>query len=195
MSTDKKTSRISGYYKLPTEERVKILTEKADLTPEEITLLKSGGGLDPEVADRMIENVVGTIAYPFGIAVNFRLNGEDVLVPMAIEEPSVVAAASNMARIMRDGDGIKTTSTDPVMIGQIQVLEVPDMDKAIKAIEDSKEKLLQLANEQDPILVKFGGGANDIEHRVLETAAGKMLILHLLVDCRDAMGANAVNTM
>ena len=195
MSTDKKSSRISGYYRLPPEERIKILAEKVDLTPEEIATLKSGGGLDPEVADRMIENVVGTIAYPFGIAVNFRLNGEDVLVPMAIEEPSVVAAASNMARIMRDGDGIITTSTDPVMIGQIQVLEVPDMDKAIKAIEDSKEKLLQLANEQDPILVKFGGGARDIEHRVLETAAGKMLILHLLVDCRDAMGANAVNTM
>jgi hydroxymethylglutaryl-CoA reductase len=114
---------------------------------------------------------------------------------MAIEEPSVVAAASNMARLMRAGDGIKTSTTDPVMIGQIQVLNVPDMDKALGNLEEAKEKLLALANEQDPVLVKFGGGAKDLEHRVIDTSRGKMLIVHLLVDCRDAMGANAVNTM
>ena len=195
MASDKSSSRISGYYKKSVEERVDIIAEKADLTSEEVALLSKGGGLTLEAADKMIENVVGTMAYPFGIAVNFKLNGRDRLVPMAIEEPSVVAAASNMARLMRDGDGIKTSTTEPVMIGQIQVLDVPDMDKAIKSIEEAKPKLLELANEQDPVLVKFGGGARDIEARVLDTSRGKMLILHLLVDCRDAMGANAVNTM
>jgi len=195
LASDKDSSRISGYYKMPIEQRVKIAAEKADLTPEEIEILSSGGGLPMEVADRMIENVVGTMAYPFGIAVNFRMNGRDRLVPMAIEEPSVVAAASNMARLMRDGDGIKTSTTDPVMIGQIQVLDVPDMEKALDALKDAKDALLKLANQQDPVLVRFGGGAKDIESRVLETKVGRMLVLHLLVDCRDAMGANAVNTM
>jgi len=195
LASDKDSSRISGYYKMPIEQRVKIAAEKADLTPEEIEILSSGGGLPMEVADRMIENVVGTMAYPFGIAVNFRMNGRDRLVPMAIEEPSVVAAASNMARLMRDGDGIKTSTTDPVMIGQIQVLDVPDMEKALDALKDAKDALLKLANQQDPVLVRFGGGARDIEPRVLETEVGRMLVLHLLVDCRDAMGANAVNTM
>ena len=195
MASDKASSRISGYYRKTIDERVAILAEKADLTEEEKALLASGGGLTLDVADRMIENVVGTMAYPFGVAVNFRLNGVDRLVPMAIEEPSVVAAASNMARLMREGDGIKTSSTDPVMIGQIQVLEVSDFDKAVQAIEGAKKGLLDLANQQDPVLVKFGGGARDIQCRVLDTEEGKMLILHLLVDCRDAMGANAVNTM
>jgi len=195
LASDKNSSRISGYYKKSVEERVDIVAEKADLTDEEIALLSKGGGLTLEAADKMIENVVGTMAYPFGIAVNFKLNGRDRLIPMAIEEPSVVAAASNMARLMREGDGIQTSTTDPIMIGQIQVLDVPDMSEAIKNLEEAKPKLLELANEQDPVLVRFGGGARDIETRILETSRGKMLILHLLVDCRDAMGANAVNTM
>jgi len=195
LASDKSSSRISGYYKKSVEERVDIVAEKADLTDEEIALLSKGGGLTLEAADNMIENVVGTMAYPFGIAVNFKLNGRDRLIPMAIEEPSVVAAASNMARLMREGDGIQTSTTDPIMIGQIQVLDVPDMSEAIKNLEEAKPKLLELANEQDPVLVRFGGGARDIETRILETSRGKMLILHLLVDCRDAMGANAVNTM
>jgi hydroxymethylglutaryl-CoA reductase len=114
---------------------------------------------------------------------------------MAIEEPSVVAAASNMARLMREGEGVKVTSTDPVMIGQIQVLEIPDIEQAKKNVEEAKDILLELANQQDPVLVKFGGGARDIQQRAIKTEAGEMLILHLLVDCRDAMGANAVNTM
>jgi len=195
LASEKTSSRISGYYKKSVEERVDIVTYKADLTDEEVSLLSKGGGLTLEAADKMIENVVGTMAYPFGIAVNFKLNGRDRLVPMAIEEPSVVAAASNMARLMRDGDGIKTSTTEPIMIGQIQVLDVPNMDEAIRNLNEAKAKLLELANEQDPVLVKFGGGARDIQPRVLETSRGQMLILHLLVDCRDAMGANAVNTM
>ncbi len=189
------SSRISGFYKKPVDERVKIVAEKVGLSEEEIATLKSNGGLSIEAADRMTENVVGSIAYPFSVAVNFRVNGKDYLVPMAGEEPSVVAAASNMARLMRADDGVVATTTDPVMIGQIQILEIPDMDKAVKALEENKEKLLAAANELDPVLVKFGGGAKDMEMRPIETEIGPMLIVHLLVDCRDAMGANAVNTM
>ena len=180
---------------MPMEERIEAIAEKVGLTPEEVDLLHSGGGLSLEAADKMIENTVGAIAYPLGIAVNFRINGRDRLVPMAIEEPSVVAAASNMARLMRDGDGIKASCTDPIMIGQIQVLDVPDLNRAKKTLTDAKKGLLKLANKQDPTLVRFGGGAKDVQMRVIETDAGKMLVLHLLVDCRDAMGANAVNTM
>ena len=195
MASEKESSRISGFYKMPVEKRISITSEKAALTPEEEKLLGSGGGLGIEEADRMIENVIGTIAYPLGIAANFRINGKDRLVPMAIEEPSVVAAASNMARLMRGDEGIRVTSTDPVMIGQIQVLDIPDIENARKNITEAKAELLKLANQQDPVLVRFGGGARDIQHRILQTEAGEMLILHLLVDCRDAMGANAVNTM
>lgn len=195
MDSQEKSSRISGFYKLPIKERLSIIAEKTGLTSEETELLASGGGLTMDVADRMIENVIGSISYPMGVAVNFRINGKDRLIPMVSEEPSVVAAASNMARLMREGDGIKITKTDPVMIGQIQILEIPDRDAAIKKLEEAKDMLLDLANQQDPILVKFGGGARDIQLRPLETKAGPMLIVHLLVDCQDAMGANAVNTM
>jgi len=189
------TSRISGFYKKSVEERIAVIADMVGLTGEEAAILRSGGGLSLDAADHMTENVVGTIAYPFSVAVNFKVNGRDLLVPMAGEEPSVVAAASNMARIMRDGDGIKATATDPIMIGQVQVLDVPDMKKAVKAIQRNKKALIASANELDPVLVKFGGGAKDIETRPIETEAGPMLIIHILVDCRDAMGANAVNTM
>ena len=189
------SSRISGFYKKPVEERINIVAEKVGLTVEEVETLKSRGGLTMEAADRMTENVIGTIAYPFSVAVNFRVDGRDYLVPMAGEEPSVVAAASNMARLMRDGKGIEARATDPVMIGQIQVLEIPDMDAAVNAVEANKDTLIESANELDPVLVKFGGGAKDIQLRPIETEDGPMLVVHLLVDCRDAMGANAVNTM
>ena len=189
------TSRISGFYKKSVEERIAVIADMVGLTGEEAAILRSGGGLSLDAADHMTENVVGTIAYPFSVAVNFKVNGRDLLVPMAGEEPSVVAAASNMARIMRDGDGIKATATDPIMIGQVQVLDVPDMKKAVKAIQRNKKALIASANELDPVLVKFGGGAKDIEARPIETEVGPMLIVHILVDCRDAMGANAVNTM
>jgi hydroxymethylglutaryl-CoA reductase len=189
------SSRISGFYKKPVDERVKIVAERCGLTEDDIYILKSDGGLSIDAADHMTENVVGSIAYPFSVAVNFRVNGKDYLVPMAGEEPSVVAAASNMARLMRGEDGIAASSTDPVMIGQIQVLEIPDMKEAIKILDENKDKLIEVANELDPVLVKFGGGAKGIELRPIETEIGPMLIVHLLVDCRDAMGANAVNTM
>jgi hydroxymethylglutaryl-CoA reductase len=195
LAYDEKTSRISGFYRLPIKDRISMIIERSGLSSEEAELLFSGGGLSMNVADRMIENVVGTISYPMGIAVNFRINGVDRLIPMAGEEPSVVAAASNMARLMREGNGIEVASTDPVMIGQIQVLEVPDMETAVQGLEKAKTRLIDLANQQDPILVKFGGGAKDLQFRPIDTEVGKMLIVHLLVDCRDAMGANAVNTM
>lgn len=195
MTREDRSSRISGFYKKPVEERIRLVSEFADLSDEDVSLLRSGGGLSLDVADRMIENVLGLMAYPFAVAVNFRINGRDYMVPMVLEEPSVVAAASNMARLMREGDGIKASCTDPVMIGQIQVVDIPNMEEAIEAVRGEREQILELANEQDPILVKIGGGAKDLEIRRLETEMGEMLILHLLVDCRDAMGANAVNTM
>ena len=193
--TGERSSRLPGFYKMPLEERLRIVSELSELSDEDVSLLRSGGGLSLEIADRMIENVIGLMAYPFAVAVNFRINGRDILVPMVLEEPSVVAAASNMARLMREGDGIKASSTDPVMIGQIQVVDIPDMEEAVEAVRGEREHILELANEQDPILVKLGGGARDLEIRRIETEMGEMLILHLLVDCRDAMGANAVNTM
>lgn len=189
------SSRISGFYRKTPDERIKIISGKVGLSEEEMDVLKSGGGLSLDAADRMTENVIGTIAYPFSVAVNFRVNGTDYLVPMAGEEPSVVAAASNMARLMREGEGIKAEATDPVMIGQIQLLDIPDMNKAVTSVKENKQKLLDSANELDPVLVKFGGGAKDIEVRPIDTEKGRMLIVHILVDCRDAMGANAVNTM
>jgi hydroxymethylglutaryl-CoA reductase len=190
-----KTSRISGFYKMPIDERIRIIAEQTELSAEDVKLIKAGGGLSFDAADHMTENVIGTIAYPFSVAVNFMVNGKDVFIPMAGEEPSVVAAASNMARIMRNGPGIQVTCTPPVMIGQIQITDVPDMEAAIKILQEKKTMLLDMANEVDPVLVKFGGGAKDMELRPLQTDLGPMLIIHLLVDCRDAMGANAVNTM
>jgi hydroxymethylglutaryl-CoA reductase len=191
----KKTSQISGFYKLSPKERLEKVKEFCELTEEEIVALEKTGSLDLEQADRMIENVVGTFELPVGIAVNFMINGKDYLIPMAIEEPSVVAAASNAAKMARQKGGFQTSNTGPIMIGQIQLTNVKDPYGAKMTILASKEEILKMANEQDPVLVKFGGGAKDLEVRVVETASGPMVINHLLVDCRDAMGANAVNTM
>jgi hydroxymethylglutaryl-CoA reductase len=190
-----KTSQISGFYKLSPKERLEKVKEFCELTEEEIVALEKTGSLDLEQADRMIENVVGTFELPVGIAVNFMINGKDYLIPMAIEEPSVVAAASNAAKMARQKGGFQTSNTGPIMIGQIQLTNVKDPYGAKMTILASKEEILKMANEQDPVLVKFGGGAKDLEVRVVETASGPMVINHLLVDCRDAMGANAVNTM
>ncbi len=190
-----KTSRISGFYKLSIEERIKIVKEFAGLTDEEAKLLQSTGSLSLELADRMIENVVGAIPIPMGIAVNFLINGRDYLIPMAIEETSVVAAASYGAKMTRSKGGIFTSSTDPIMIGQIQTVKVKDPYYARMAILDAKDKILEKANEQDPLLVSLGGGAKDLRVKVIHTIRGPMVITELLVNCKDAMGANAVNTM
>ena len=194
-----KSSRISGFYKLPVTERLEKVAEFAGLTDEERKIFIRDGkialGIDAEIADRMIENVIGIFELPLGIATNFLINGKDYLVPMAIEESSVVAAASNAARIARAKGGFHATTTEPLMIGQIQVLKIKDIDTAINAINREKKRLLEVANAQDKTLVSFGGGARDIEIRIVGDSKEKMMILHLLVDVRDAMGANAVNTM
>jgi hydroxymethylglutaryl-CoA reductase len=190
-----KSSVISGFYKLPPKERVAIIKDFAELSDEDVQVLQNTGALPLDVADHMVENVIGAIAEPLGVAVNFQINGKDYLIPMATEEPSVIAAASYAAKMVRDGGGFHTSSTAPVMIGQIQVVKIPNAQAAKSAVLDAKADILKKANDQDPVLNSFGGGAKDLDARVIETTLGQMLIVHLYVDCRDAMGANAVNTM
>lgn len=190
-----RTSRIEGFYKLPMAERLKIVKEFGELTDEEAMALAGFGGIDPAIPDRMVENAVGSFQLPLGIAVNFVINGKDYLIPMAIEEPSVVAAASNAARMARERGGFFTSSTTPVMIGQVQVTNVKDPSHVKHMLLEKKQQILDLANQQDPMLLKVGGGARDIEVRVIHTLHGPNVIVHILVDVRDAMGANAVNTM
>jgi hydroxymethylglutaryl-CoA reductase len=190
-----KSSEYSGFYKLPVPERVKLIKEFAGLSEEEVGLLQKPSALGFEVANRMVENFVGVMPVPMGIAVNFLVNGRDVVVPMAIEEPSVIAAASNAAKMARSTGGFQATTTDPVMIGQVQIVGVVDVNRARFEILARKEEILKLANAQDPVLNSMGGGARDVEVRIVETFQGKMVIAELFVDCRDAMGANAVNTM
>jgi len=190
-----KSSELSGFYKLPVQERIKTIKEYAGLTDQETDLLRQSGALQLETANRMIENVIGVMPVPMGVAVNFLVNDKDRLVPMAIEEPSVVAAASNAARMARGKGGFRTVSTDPIMIGQIQIVGMHDVHRARFEILAQKDAILKHANNQDPVLVSLGGGARDLEVRVIETMLGKMVIAELMVDCRDAMGANAVNTM
>ena len=190
-----KSSLVSGFYKLSPKERLQFVIEFAGLSVEEATLLQNTGSLPLDLADRMIENVVGAIPIPLGIAVNFLINKRDYLIPMAIEEPSVVAAASNAAKMIRKGGGFYTNSTPPIMIGQIQAVDVKDPYAAKMRVLQVKEEILKKANDQDPVLVSVGGGAKDLDAKIIHTTQGPMLITELHVDCRDAMGANAVNTM
>ncbi|MDH5266144.1 MAG: hydroxymethylglutaryl-CoA reductase, degradative [Candidatus Bathyarchaeota archaeon] len=190
-----RSSLVSGFYKLSPKERLQFVKEFADLTDEETDLLRKTGSLSLDLADRMIENVIGAIPVPLGIAVNFHLNKRDYLIPMAIEEPSVVAAASYAAKMARQGGGFYTSSTPPIMIGQIQAVGIKDPHAAKMRVTRAKEEILKKANDQDPVLVSVGGGAKDLDAKVIHTTQGPMLITELRVDCRDAMGANAVNTM
>ena len=189
------TSKISGFYRMGMEERLKVIKENTGLSDEEVNILANTGALEPALADRMIENVIGTMPVTLGIAMNFIVNDREVLVPMATEEPSVVAAASNSAKLVRETGGFKASTTEPIMIGQIQLTRVDDVEKGKAAILEHKTELLELANSKDPMLVKLGGGARDLEVRIIESINGPMIINHLLVNCLDAMGANAVNTM
>ena len=186
---------VSGFYKMSPKERLDFVKEFADLSDEECALLRNTGSLPLDLADRMIENVVGATPVPLGIAVNFLINKRDYLIPMAIEEPSVVAAASYAAKMARQGGGFYTSSTPPVMIGQIQAVGIKDPYAARMRVIQAKEEILKKANSQDPMLVSVGGGAKDLDAKLIETTEGPMLITELHVDCRDAMGANAVNTM
>ena len=191
----KKTSQISGFYKLTPKERIQHVKDFAGLTDQEVEILQSTGALEMELADRMIENVVGAFPLPLGVAMNFHINGKDYMIPMAIEEPSVVAAATYAAKMALENGGFFTSSTDPVMIGQIQAVDIHDPFAAKMKILAAKKELLQKANDQDPMLVSVGGGAKDLQVKVIDTKSGPMVITELHVDCRDAMGANAVNTM
>jgi len=190
----KKASDIPSFYKLSSDERLELVKEFVGLSEEEARILKTGS-LPFGSAERMIENVVGIFPIPVGIAVNFLINDRDYLVPMAIEEPSVVAAASNAAKMARTTGGFKATSTESTMVGQIQIVRCPSPRDAEKKILASKGEILERANQQDPMLVSMGGGAKDLRVRVLPSITGTMVIAELLVDCRDAMGANVVNTM
>ncbi|HSG41662.1 MAG TPA: hydroxymethylglutaryl-CoA reductase, degradative [Anaerolineales bacterium] len=188
------TSRISGFYNMSLEERQSKLTDAADQTPENL-LPFTTGGLSAEAADHMIENVIGLYSLPLGIALNFQVNGKDVLVPMTLEEPSVVAGASFMAKLARAGGGFKATTSEPHMIGQMQVLDLENVHLAQLSLLEHKADLLEEADSVDPVLKKFGGGARNLEVRVInESPIGPFLVVHLIYDVRDAMGANAVNT-
>ncbi len=189
------SSELQGFYKLSMEERQGVLKKATSLTDEEIKTVANTGGLPAEVADHMIENVVGGYTYPLGMATNFRINGKDYLVPMALEEPSVVAAASNAAKMARVKGGFTVSNTGPVMIGQIQVVNVPNPEAAKANLVGKKAEILKKANDQDPMLVSLGGGAKDMNVKVLSTLKGPMVITELIVNTGDAMGANAVNTM
>jgi hydroxymethylglutaryl-CoA reductase len=189
-----RTSTIAGFYKRDLKERLEIVKDFAGLNDEELTALSTTGSLG-DLADRMIENVVGSMPLPLGLAVNFMINGTDYLIPMAIEEPSVVAAASNAAKMARAAGGFQTSSSEPIMIGQIQITNVSDPSSAKFSILAHKQQILDRANEKDSVLVDLGGGAKDIEVKLIDTIAGPQVIVHLLVNVKDAMGANAVNTM
>ncbi|MFH1237359.1 MAG: hydroxymethylglutaryl-CoA reductase, degradative [Candidatus Aenigmatarchaeota archaeon] len=182
------------FYKKSVEERLNILKHAASLTDDEIKVLR-GSAIGMGIADRMIENVVGTCELPIGLGLNFLVNGKEYIVPMCIEEPSVVAAASYAAKLARPGGGFKTSSDDPIMIGQIQILGFKNIKDAKASILRKKAQIISKANERDSVLVSFGGGAKDMEVREIKSEIGTMIVVHLLVDVRDAMGANAVNTM
>lgn len=188
-------SRLPGFYKLSPGDRLATVSRAAGLAEADLSCLVPG---DPDMlamADRMIENVVGTLSIPVGIAANFTIGGRDYLIPMATEEPSVVAAASNMASVARLHGGFHASTDLPIMVSQVQVVGAPDPRGARLRLYEAEAELLALANEQDPLLVKLGGGARGIEVRIVEASGATYVVLHLQVDVRDAMGANAVNTM
>jgi hydroxymethylglutaryl-CoA reductase len=187
------SSRISGFYKLSPAERRQLLINLTELSAEQAAALDAG--LTLAQADKMIENAVGVYGLPLGIAANFLVNGHDVLVPMVIEEPSVVAGASFAARLARAGGGFHAETTEALMIGQIQVLDLADPRAAAARVEEQSRRLIDLANRTDPVIVSLHGGARAIETYVFtDSPVGPMLVVHVIYDCRDAMGANMVNT-
>jgi hydroxymethylglutaryl-CoA reductase len=188
-------SRLPGFYNLSLEQRQALLAQVADLSAEELAVLNGTAGLDAEQADHMVENAIGLHALPLGLGLNFVVNGRPVLVPMAIEEPSVVAGASFMARLARAGGGFTAHTTEPHMIGQMQLLDIVEPHAARLAILEHKSSLLAEAAEIDPVLQRLGGGPRDLEVRLIEQSPiGPFLVVHLIYDVRDAMGANAINT-
>ncbi len=187
-------SRISGFYNLTLEQRRAKLLESAPLSPEDL-LPFTNGGLSADTADHMIENVIGMYSLPVGIGLNFMINGRDVLIPFVVEEPSIVAGVSFMAKLTRAGGGFTATTTESLMIGQMQLINVVNMDEARLKLYEHKAELLENADRAESTLKKMGGGARDLEVRLIEDSPiGPFLVVHLIYDVRDAMGANAVNT-
>src|SRR5262245_27631190 len=189
----KRTSQLPGFYKVTVEERRTLIHEATGVAPDAMAAALDGGGLNAETADKFVENVLGTYGLPYGVTLNVRVNGQDFVVPMVVEEPSVVAAASNAAKMVRAGGGFTVEIDPPVMISQIQITDVRDVPKAEKAILEHANALVERANRAVPGLVERGGGARGIEVRTLPDDG--MMVVHVLVDCRDAMGANLVNTI
>ncbi|RLD13973.1 hydroxymethylglutaryl-CoA reductase [candidate division KSB1 bacterium] len=192
------SSRIANFYKLSIQERLKLLHERHILGEADYTLLKNGNHLlRSEESNRMIENVIGVFGLPMGLGLNFLINGKDYIVPMVVEEPSIVAAVSSAAKVVRNAGGFESQYTGPILIGQVQVVNIKNPSKAKQAILQNKEEIINLANSLHPKMVARGGGAIDLEVRILSRAShrGDMVIVHLLVDTRDAMGANLVNSM
>jgi hydroxymethylglutaryl-CoA reductase len=190
-----RTSRLPGFYKVTVEERRALVAEATGTDRCEVARSLEGGGLDEGTADKFVENVIGTYGLPYGVALNVRLNGRDYVVPMVVEEPSVIAAASNAAKMVREGGGFIAETDAPVMIAQVQLVGVGDRHAASRRLLAAKEEILVLANGAIPGLVERGGGARDVEVRMLGGDDDAMLVVHVLVDCCDAMGANLVNTV
>jgi len=193
--TSTQTSRLPGFYKLTIAERLERAAAVAGLDAKTKAAFERLGGLEPDQADHMVENVIGVFGLPLGVATNFLINDREILVPMAIEEPSVIAGASFMAKLARGGGGFHAETTEPLMIGQIQIMDVPDLEAAKTKILAHRDEILAEVDRVDPMILSLGGGARDLEIRILtETPAGPMLIVHLIYDTRDAMGANVINT-
>lgn len=190
-----KNSRISGFHKLNIEDRLDIVKNFSGLDEETVNLYKNTGNLSPSLADHLIENVIGTMNIPIGIATNMKVDGKDILIPMATEESSVVAAVCNAARQCYDSGGFITSMSGSLMIAQIQLVNINNPEYCKTIILENKDKIKKICDECDPILVKFGGGFKDVEVRVINTPTNDMVITHIIVDTKDAMGANAVNTM
>lgn len=189
-------SRIENYRNLSCLERLDMAVAAAGLPASDRALLAAPGALPLNLANGMIENVVGTFELPLGVATNFTINGKDYLIPMAVEEPSVVAAASYMARIARSHGGFRTSSTLPIMRAQVQLVGISDPEGARQKLLAARDEIVKAANARDKVLVSLGGGCRDIEVHVFpQTPRGPIVVMHLLVDVRDAMGANTVNTM
>ena len=195
MSTqEERCSRIPGFYRLDVDERHDELQERFGLSAEDLAILKDGSRLDVGRADKMVENCVGVFGLPIGLGLNFQINGKDFTVPMVVEEPSVVAAVSNMARTVRKAGGFRAEADGSLMIGQVQILDVPDPAAAVAALEANQQRLLDAADAVHPNMKRRGGGARAIEVRRFDDPY-PMLVLHLIVDCGEAMGANAINSM
>ena len=194
--TSQHTSRIPGFYKRSLADRAAFVAQWGDLAPHEYAVLIGVNGLSAQQADNMIENVVGTYALPLAVATNFLINDRDYLIPMVVEEPSVVAAVSSAAKGFRESGGFQTSSDEPIMIGQIQVLDLEDIYAAAGQVNRYRNELLQEANKVGGSIVRRGGGARDLQVRPIQgTSVGDMLIVHVMFDTRDAMGANAINTV